>query len=179
MDKQKLKERTLKKLNPRPYLDDVNVLIISISGQEVLIDKEYLSNIAEIGSWRLKHSPEKIYFVHTTNYPTVQVITLHRFIMNIPKEMEVDHINGDTLDNRKVNLRVCTKSENNCNRKINQNNTSGYKGVSYKMSRHKWCAKIGVNNKNIHLGYFDSPEEAYAAYCIASKKYHGEFGRIV
>jgi hypothetical protein len=98
--------------------------------------------------------------------------------MNIQNDLHIDHINGNTLDNRKANLRICTRAENNCNIKRRKNNTSGYKGVSFDKRKKKWSAYISKNYKHYFLGYFVTPEEAYIAYCKASKKYHGEYGRI-
>jgi hypothetical protein len=104
---------------------------------------------------------------------------MHRLILgNVDTKLHIDHINGDKLDNRKSNLRVLTCSQNAMNRGPQTNNSSGYKGVVYDRSRNKWKAEIGVNKKRIHLGRFDSAEEAALAYNQASFKYHGEFGFI-
>jgi hypothetical protein len=92
--------------------------------------------------------------------------------------MCVDHINGNTLDNRRSNLRVCTHAENMRNRRKNSNSSSGYKGVFWDNHYKKWSSYIRVNNKRIYLGRFDDSKVAYEAYVAASKKYHGEFGRI-
>lgn len=102
-------------------------------------------------------------------------ILMHRAIMGCPQGLTVDHINHDTLDNRKSNLRVCTQSQNNMNTRKYSNNKSGYKGVMWHKYSKRWCAEIRANKKKIHLGYFVSKEEAYEAYCVAVKKYHGEF----
>lgn len=91
---------------------------------------------------------------------------------------DVDHINGVKTDNRWANLREVTKSQNNQNRPKQSNNSSGYKGVSYKKSLDKWRAKIGVNKRVIELGFFDTKEMAYLAYCDAAKKYHKEYNRL-
>lgn len=103
-------------------------------------------------------------------------IKMHRIVMNAPKGMDVDHLNGNGLDNRKCNLRICTKSQNGMNKGILNRNTSGFKGI-YRKHR-KWIAQIGVNNKRIRIGSFNTPEEAYKAYCEAAIKYHGEFARL-
>jgi hypothetical protein len=100
---------------------------------------------------------------------------LSRVIMNAPKGKQVDHINHDTLDNRKCNLRVCTREQNNANQNISKNNTSGYKGVCWHIRLNKWQAKIGVNMKRITLGSFNTKEEAALAYNKGAKKYFGEF----
>ena len=72
-------------------------------------------------------------------------------------------------------MREATRSENEWNKTKQINNTSGFKGVYLNKAAQKWHTKISINNKQKHLGYFDSPEEAYAAYCKAAKELHGEF----
>lgn len=111
----------------------------------------------------------------------VGVRSLHRFITGCPDGMVVDHINGNGLDNRRENLRVCTQSENLRNRKMHQNNASGFKGVFFDPApRSKpWRSRITVSGKRFNIGRFDTPEEAYAAYCKASLEKHGEFSRVV
>ena len=94
-----------------------------------------------------------------------------------PKD-QIDHINGDRTDNRIVNLREATGSENQGNRKIHEGGTSKYKGVSWKKQYSKWVAKIVVNHKNIHLGYYDNEEKAALAYNKAALEYFGEFAKI-
>ena len=102
---------------------------------------------------------------------------LHQVIMNAPKGFVVDHINGDPLDNRRCNLRICTQEDNKINRCIYKNNTSGYKGVS-KHANGKWQSEITKNGKSKYLGLFPTPELAYAAYCKAALELHGEFARL-
>lgn len=88
---------------------------------------------------------------------------------------EVDHENLHRSDNRWENLRVATRTQNRTNSRAMKNNSSGYKGV-YPF-RGRWRALITSNYKNIHLGLFNNPEDAHAAYCAAAQKYHGEFAR--
>ena len=85
---------------------------------------------------------------------------------------QIDHINGDRTDNRICNLREATNSENAQNRKLSITNNSGYIGVSWHSGKSKWVARIGINYKRISLGNYDAPEEAYAAYVAAKRKYH-------
>lgn len=101
-----------------------------------------------------------------------------RVILGItdPK-VKVDHRNGDTLDNRRENLRVATTSQNGMNRRRQANNTSGFKGVTKDKTKIKWVAKIMVNKKTIHLGTFTTPEAASDAYRSGEKRYFGEFAR--
>lgn len=101
-------------------------------------------------------------------------IFLHRFIIECPDDMIVDHINRDKLDNRKCNLRICTSKENNRNMPIRKNTTQSIRGV-YKSSKNSWVARIKVNGKDIYLGSFKSEEEAINARQKAEIEYFGEF----
>lgn len=92
-------------------------------------------------------------------------------------KMAIDHKNCKHSDNRICNLRLATDSENASNKFRYANNTSGMKGASWYKPLNKWASKIRVNKKLIHLGYYDTVEEAHAMYCEAAKKYHGEFAR--
>jgi len=91
--------------------------------------------------------------------------------------MFVDHINGNGLDNRKSNLRVCTPRQNSYNAKISKNNKSGFKGVSWFRRDKKWRAYIAVGGSQIHLGYFINKTEAALAYNKAAEKYFGKFAK--
>ena len=105
-------------------------------------------------------------------------IYMHRLILKAKKEYVIDHIDGDTLNNQKKNLRICTHSENMRNSKIPINNTSGYKGVSYIKRDKKWEAYITFNNKLLNLGTFTDPINAAKAYNAAAVKYHGKFAKL-
>ena len=107
-----------------------------------------------------------------------RTVSMHRVIMQTPKGMDTDHIDGDGLNNQKENLRVCIRSENLMNQSRSRNNTSGYKGVNWNKRDKKWISQIKVKGKQVHLGCFSEKEEAYKAYCEASKRYHGEFGNV-
>jgi hypothetical protein len=102
----------------------------------------------------------------------------HRLIFLMHKgylPKTIDHINGDKLDNRIENLRAATVGQNQHNRKTNANNTSGYKGVSWHKARKKWVARITLERKNIHLGYFANAEEAAKVVRAAREELHGDF----
>ena len=90
----------------------------------------------------------------------------------------IDHKNTDSTDNRICNLRPATRSQNNANRHVRRDSVSGIKGVSFHKQRKKWMARIKKDNNHIHLGLFNTPEEAKAAYDLAAIKYHGEFARL-
>lgn len=100
---------------------------------------------------------------------------LHRVIIKTPKGMFTDHINHNRLDNRKSNLRICTKSQNGFNRNKQKNNTSGYKGVTFEKQTKKWVARIRFNGQMKTIGRFFNPEEASEAYKQVALKLCGEF----
>jgi hypothetical protein len=91
--------------------------------------------------------------------------------------MQVDHINGNGLDNRKENLRICSHSENQWNRTKYKNNKSGYKGVFFHSKTGHWEAGIRINGKREYLGVFNTPQEASLAYSRKAIELHGEFAR--
>jgi hypothetical protein len=105
-------------------------------------------------------------------------IKLHRLLANAKKGEQVDHINGDSLDNRRENLRLCSQSQNNANRKILTTNKSGYRGVSWSNHAKKWRTVFKVNSEQRHLGYFDNIRDAAKAYNLEAKKYFGDFANL-
>jgi hypothetical protein len=112
--------------------------------------------------------------VHRKLYGNHRII----FLMHhgyIPKE--VDHADGNPLNNRIENLRPATRAENQYNRKINKNNTSGVKGVAWHKYKKKWVAKTNVNGKRHYLGYFDTIEDAAKLLKQFRQDNHGNFAR--
>lgn len=103
---------------------------------------------------------------------------LHRYLLDAPKGLDVDHINGDGLDNRRTNMRTATRSQNLWNRRMNRNNTSGFQGVSFWAGRGKWVATIVQYRRRTIIGQFDSAEEAAMARDRAVIELRGEFGRL-
>lgn len=108
-----------------------------------------------------------------------KVLALHRFIMNAQdSDLEVDHIDGNPLNNQKTNLRLVTHSQNQKNFKKFKNNTSGFKGVCWHKQKGKWRASIHCDGKQYFLGLFTSKVEAAHAYDIAAKRLFGEFSNL-
>jgi len=105
-------------------------------------------------------------------------VQMHRLVMNAQPGEQVDHIHHLTLDNRKSELRLCTRSQNQCNTGKHADNTSGYKGVGWHKHNQKWEAQIALDGKKKHLGYFGTPELAHAAYCKAAHELHGDFANF-
>jgi hypothetical protein len=90
---------------------------------------------------------------------------------------QVDHIDGDRSKNSAANMRLATNSQNQANRGINKNNTSGYKGVYWHTGNRKWEASIMTDGKVYKLGMFANPEDASSAYIKAAARLHGEFAK--
>lgn len=104
-------------------------------------------------------------------------VSLHRLVMGSPKA-SVDHANGNKLDNRRENLRVCNQSQNCANSQLSKNNKSGYKGVSWNKALRKWHAYIMVNRKKKHLGYFSDKLQAAKAYNLAAQEYFADYAKL-
>lgn len=133
--------------------------------------------------WYTHRDPKNGKFYAVRNYKICNNkrgrILLHRLIINNTNtKMHTDHCNGNTLDNRKINLRICTASENSANKNKFINNTSGYKGVSWHKVVKKWHASIRKDNINYFLGYFINIKDAAKAYNEAAFKYHKEFSNL-
>jgi len=90
----------------------------------------------------------------------------------------IDHCDGDPLNNRLANLREASDSQNQGNRRLNKNSTSGFKGVYFDKSSGRWAANILKDRQKFWLGCHDTPEQAHAAYCEAAQRIHGEFARL-
>jgi hypothetical protein len=106
-----------------------------------------------------------------------KTVYLHRLLMNPDEGMVIDHINGIKTDNRKENLRICTAIENNRNRKLNSNNTSGFKGVYWNKNKQRYIAQVKINNKKVIAGTFKTLQEAALAYETKAKQLFGSFYR--
>jgi hypothetical protein len=148
---------------------------IKLKEQTVLLDDEF-SDLAENWVWHL-HSAS--HCVYARGYPAGQrkggLFYMHRIITGAAKGLDVDHKNGNGLDNRLCNLRVCERSQNNANRKRVQSKTSRFKGVHFENCTQRWRAELTINGKRIRLGRFPSEEQAVAAYMKAANEHFGEY----
>lgn len=165
------KQKRLEKLKLRNLMVervDGLVKITLQSGKVVTIDEDDFG-MASGRYWYVNNHG----YVCTRDAPQ-----LHRMIMGAKKGEIVDHRNGDPLDNRKCNLRLCNAHQSSCNRRIQKNNTSGFKGVSLKKNTGKYDATIRVHGKDNYLGTFDNKVEAAKAYNKAAHRFHGEFASL-
>lgn len=106
------------------------------------------------------------------------LVLMHRLLCAAPQALQVDHINGDRLDNRRLNLRLCTQSQNRCNAGVRASNTSGFKGVSWLRKNKKWMAAIQAGGVAQYIGSFTDKAEAARAYDAAALRLHGAFARL-
>lgn len=143
------------------------VTMTTNQGVDFLFDVSSLDKVKKY-SWCLSRTG---YLVANINY---KVTKLHRYILDAPPDLVVDHINGDPKDNRLINLRLCSSSENNKNNSIQKNNKLGYPGIR-KTKGGKFNARITYNRKEIHIGNYPTLEEAILARKEAEVEYFGEF----
>lgn len=144
-----------------------------------LVDDDDYARISKY-KWQNKGYAERTHYLGGgRKNKKSMTIFMHREVNRTPKDMYTDHINMNKLDNQKLNLRDCTLSQNNINRLKPNNNTSGYKGVTWARSHNKWkvatSVTIGSTQKRIFVGYFDDKIKAAQAYDATIKKYFGDF----
>lgn len=143
------------------------------NGEEFYFDLEDYDKIKNY-CWR---SDNDNYIIsHDTKSNNYSTIWMHRIILNLnDKNLEVDHKNHNKKDNRKINLRVLTHSQNGKNQSLSKNNKSGTSDVCWHKATQKWQARICVNNKRIYLGCFSDIDEAIRVRKQAEQKYFGEY----
>jgi hypothetical protein len=147
------------------------------SGERVLIDVDDYEKVSDYRWYYFRGTRPGVGYASTVRKidGKNKSCFMHRLIMGAQSGIEVDHINGDGLDNRKQNLRLCNKSQQAANTGPNRCNTSGYKGVSFCRRENKWRSYITHNSKFRSLGYYETKEEAAFAYNEAARGYFGEF----
>lgn len=151
-------------------------------GLVALVDDADFESIGKI-KWSALASGAKIYAAHQWRHPGGEksAVLMHRLITEACGRLQVDHINGDGLDNRRANLRLCTKAQNAKNRK-QRPPASGFKGVyrrdDGRGSGKRFRALISVDGQRVNLGAFPSALDAARAYDAAARRLHGEFASL-
>ena len=151
-----------------------------LSDKVAIVDDEDYNRVMEAISSRSKwyvHSPppSKKYYAFDGSHR----LSIHRVVMSAPKGFDVDHINGDPLDNRKENLRICTRSQNCQNKSVRADSKSGFKGVDQRATRFRaYIGDPNRKNRHINLGSYSTPEEAARAYDKKATELHGEFATL-
>jgi len=143
-------------------------LIPLTKGQFAIVDD---ADFDWLMQWRW-HVSEKGYAIRYSNRKRIR---MHRFITGVPLGEEVDHKNRNKLDNQRHNLRPATRAQQAYNRSKHKITTSPFKGVYWDKQKNKWHARIKLNRKFIHLGFFASDADAAKAYDEAAYIYFGEF----
>lgn len=139
-------------------------LVRLLKGEDCLIDDDNFELVSKYKWHKIK----------SYGYAMSNGIRMHRLIMDCPKGMEVDHINGNTLDNRKCNLRICSHADNQKNMKVRTDGVSKFKGVSWDKQMYKWRVRV----QNQFIGLFDNERHAAMAYDLNAKQLFGEFAQL-
>lgn len=144
---------------------------IGLGNEILLIDKEDWFRFKEL-RWQILKP--KGYVVC---YKKEKTLYLHREILSAPKNLQVDHINGNKLDNQRKNLRLATSQQNLANSKLSKWNTSGFKGARWDKQHKKWKTEIKFNYVYIFIGYFDTLHQAALAYDLWAMDLNKEFAK--
>jgi hypothetical protein len=152
---------------------------IIIKGYTVKIDSQDFSLVSS-GRWYLviKKGYEKWVYFYRNEKGTRKRYGLHRLIARARDDQEVDHIDGDTLNNTRENLRLCTRSQNMMNGPQRKKTSSGFRGVTWRKKEKNWVARIGFEGKLYYLGSFKNAKEAHDEYLRKAKELFGSFLRI-
>lgn len=143
-------------------------------GKVAIIDDEDYERVSQYG-WC--YSSTIGYAVSSRKHDGKKLL-MHRFIMNVPKDKVTDHINRDKLDNRKENLRICSRAQNNCNMGVRSHNKSGLKGVYWTEKHKAYQVTIRHNKTPMYLGLFKDKYEAARMYNFWAIDLFGEFASI-
>ncbi len=138
-------------------------------GKVAIVDDEDYDSLTK-WSWHYQSAG----YAARRNWPENKIILMHREIMATPKGMDTDHKNKNTLDNRRENLRICTRGQNNQNTDKRKKSKSGYRGVSWLPNKKLWLARAG----NVYAGKYKNIIDAAKAYDKKAKELYGEFAKL-
>jgi len=150
-------------------------IILLNQGFEAKVDPEDYEQLSK-HRWGVRHGHHVHYAVRWVNR---KAILMHRQIMKAKKGQIIDHINDDGLDNRRSNLRFCTRSQNSANSRLIRKTYSNLKGVSWDKTNEYWVVRIQKDKKRMFLGCFKDKIEAHKVYVEVAKDFHGEFARTL
>jgi hypothetical protein len=145
--------------------------ILLTRGKYTLVDDEDFEYLNQ-WKWHVNNTGYAMRSDHIAGEYKHKNILMHRLITNAPSGYQIDHINHNTLDNRKSNLRIVTLQQNHFNMKTRANSISGYKGVTWFKQLSKWRVRIMVSRREVALGYYDSLEKAIEVRKNAERIYH-------
>ncbi|MEE9316533.1 MAG: HNH endonuclease [bacterium] len=145
-------------------------------GKVTIVDDCDYGKLAQY-KWHTLKVRNLYYAVKSFYKPRIDIL-MHRMILNARKGQQIDHKNGDGLDNQRSNLRYCTNAENHYNQRPRLGGASKYKGVCWNKQCRKWVAQIQVNGETKFLGYFKDEIEAAKVYDSKAKELFGEFARL-
>lgn len=167
-----------------PLPNEVETVEIPLTQGQVTVVDAMDGDLLEL-SWHADYNQctRSYYAKHTTRRVNGKQFgkKMHRVILqrmlgrSLTRSERVDHIDRNSLNNRRNNLRLATPSQNNSNSGLRSNNTSGFKGVTWNRDHQRWMAYVNCDGKRRHLGYFYTALEAALAYDLAACELHGEF----
>lgn len=150
--------------------DDIAKIPLGTSGKFAIVDKDFA------------HLDKYFWSLHIMGYAASRSpgkhTLLHRMIMQPEASVDIDHINGDKLDNRKSNLRLCSRGQNGLNKPQRSHSKQLYKGIEYRKDVGKYTARINFKGKRYNLGHYVTPEEAASVYNAKAKELFGEFAYL-
>ncbi len=158
---------------PSPQSDEVKFIPLT-QGRFAIVDADDYGRLCQY-KWYCRSTKNQFYAFRTE---AKDILSMHREIMNAPKGLLVDHIDGNGLNNRKSNLRLCTYSQNARNKRPSPNCYSRYKGVTWHRYHNKWYASIHKSGRSTFLGCFDDEIEAALAYDKMAGELFGEFAYL-
>jgi hypothetical protein len=153
----------------------VNYVTIKIDSKEIKLDREDYSSLPKGYYFKFDKDGYAILYFNCKETRREENVRLSRWVLHNPKDLLVDHINGERLDNRKENLRAVTSKQNAQNRKPRKNSSSKYKGVVFDKKSGKYQAQIKVDGKSKYLGQYEKEEAAARAYDKASRDEWGAY----
>jgi hypothetical protein len=147
-------------------------------GYHALLDDEDFARVAAY-SWHVAKRRGRRYAVANVGRGAAKTtVYLHRLVLDAPPGVEVDHRDGEGLNNTRANLRACTHTENMCNAQPRRGGSSRYKGVFWCATRGRWLARVKLSGRTRQVGTFTSERAAALAYNAAARALHGEFARL-